>query len=51
VGQPEIEDDVATFDIAELAKPRSERVEDRRRVALRGRQDADVRDLRRGLPS
>src|SRR6476646_4298083 len=44
-----LENDIAAFDIAEVTEPRSERIEDRRLVALCRRQNADVWDLRPGL--
>lgn len=45
VGEPELEDDIAAFDITEVAQPPSERIEDRRSVAVCRRQNADARDL------
>jgi hypothetical protein len=46
VGQAKFEDDIATFDIAEVTEPLSESVEHRRPLAVRHRKDADARDLR-----
>ena len=49
MGEPEFEDDVAAFDVTEVAEPLSERIEERRSIAVCRRQNADARDLHRGL--
>ena len=49
MGEPKFEDDVAAFDIAEVAEPLSERIEDRRSVAVCRRQHADARERRAQL--
>jgi hypothetical protein len=45
----EVEDDVAALDVTQLAKPLFERLENRRFVVIRGRQNADARHLPCGL--
>ena len=45
-GEAKFEDDVATFNIAEIAQPHLERVEHRRPAAGRLCQDTDARDFR-----
>ena len=46
----EFEDDVAALDVTQFEKALSERLENRRFIVIRGRQNTDARDLRRGLP-
>jgi hypothetical protein len=43
--EPKFQDDVAAFDIAEIAQPLSERIERWRSLFVTDRQNADTRDL------